>query len=88
MRSHHLAQHLGAQTLTVVLRGYVEVFDPLLVGLGADRYDARRGARNVNNKGVRRAETGKEALPDAHRVPASEAFEIGPHDQGTELGNP
>ena len=83
-----MAQYGAAQALALELRGQVEVFDPLLIGFGADRNDARRGARNVDNKGMRGLKAGEEALPDANGVPAAEAFEVGPHDLGTELRNP
>ena len=88
LRHHYMAQYRAAKTLTLELRGQVEVFNPLLIGLGADRDDPRRGGCNIDNKGVRRVKTVEEALSNAHWIPASETFEIGLHNPGTELRHP
>lgn len=83
-----MAQDSAPQASPLILRGEVEVFNPLLIGFCAHRNHAGCGARNLENKSVRRVKTGKEALPYAHWVPAPQAFEVGPHDLGTELGYP
>lgn len=64
------------------------MFNPLLIRFGADRNDTHCGGRNFDNKRMRRVKARQEALSDAHRIPASEALEIGTHDLGAELGNP
>lgn len=83
-----MAQHRATHAFPLVLGEQVEVFNPLLAGLGPDGDGTRREPLNFDHKGVRGVKAVQEALPDAERIPASEAFEVWAHNLSTELCHP
>lgn len=81
-------EHRGAEARALVFGRQIEVLQPPLVGFRTEGDQPGRDALDLDHRGVFRSISAEEALTHAGLVVATEALEVGSHDDGTQLDHP